>query len=70
MTDEEVEEWFFDALDGLPPRKAKAAKEWFAKREAAVQLVEEIEKGLSALQILTDRNEPFPAPTESDRTRR
>jgi hypothetical protein len=58
MTDEEVEEWFADAIERLPPHKAEVAREWLAKREAAFQLVEQIEKGLSALQILSDRNDP------------
>jgi hypothetical protein len=58
MTDEEVEEWFFDAIEGLPAHKAEAAREWLVTREAAFQLVEQIEKGLSILQILSDRNDP------------
>jgi hypothetical protein len=56
MTDQEIEKWFFAAIGDLPRHKARAAREWLAKREAAFQLVEQLEKGLSPLNIFTDRH--------------
>jgi hypothetical protein len=50
MSDQEIVDWFFDAVEGLPPEMAEAAREWFAKREAAFQLLSKMqEKGVSAL---------------------
>jgi hypothetical protein len=49
MSHEEIEEWFFDTIQGLPPKKARAVKEWFNKREVAFQVLSKIEReGFSA----------------------